>query len=179
MPEHLSGAALALLQISARIMREARLDLPVRLQAGGRTLPLREAALELEQRAAPLELFGKRDGSTLLIELAPSDMDAERVAKTYWSLVAGDQETWGITGELGELVAMYDFEAPPLGESRWLDLVAWKSKYFGDAFGGGLGGPREDLVPPVGLGYAAVICIGAYGGGLVVEEGDLNDREHR
>jgi hypothetical protein len=81
-------------------------------------------------------------------------------------MIAKNQEAFGVSGERGELLAIGDPFAPPVGEARWAELEAWQRDYLGNAWGGGLGPPLYNFDPPIGVGYAAVIELRATAGGV-------------
>ena len=165
MPNQLSGAELALLYVSATVMDDVRLDVPLRIEGHGAARTLREAARLLERSAAPVEVIGAREGPILVVDLVPAEVDGARHARWIAAMIAEDREAFGTAGELGELLVIGDAFAPPVGEARWADLEAWQSRYLGHAWGGGLGPPLYNFDPPIGVGYAAVIELRATAGG--------------
>jgi hypothetical protein len=160
--EQLTGAELALLYVATQKLGQSRLDIPVRFAETDHVVPLREAARQLEEFPAPLEVFGKKYGSTLVVSLVRSSIDATKHAQFVEQINADSQREFGTSGERGELLILGVPTVEPVGESRWSELEICQKRYLGDAWGGGISDPLHNFDPPIGVGYAAVVSLTDY-----------------
>ena len=82
-------------------------------------------------------------------------------------LLESEDEYSGAAGTNSRLLVIGNFDLKPIGETRWSDLREWYGRFTGDAWGGGLGGPLEDL--GIGVGFAAVVSVGSTSGGVAAD----------